>query len=190
VLWGLVNIANILNPWIMSFFTKTPITQSPASTLPKLNITNTKPSTAKYDNNGSEKEGSVVKNATTHASAPSGPADLGVRIIAIGIIDPSTGAFVARMPSANDLAAVQFDIGNYGGTSTGTWYFTAYLPTQSGYTYASVAQAPLAPSDHIINTLRFTDLAASGGTFSVSVDPEAHVSESDKSNNYAEQFLY
>jgi hypothetical protein len=94
------------------------------------------------------------------------PASLSVHIVAVGIIDPGTGAFVRQAPTENDTAAVQFDIANVGGRSTGTWYFTAELPTYpNAYTYNSPAQRSLAPGDHILNTLKFAP--SSGGTFQV-----------------------
>src|SRR3990167_5079959 len=96
------------------------------------------------------------------------PADLSVRITSV-----STDA--AGPP------AVSFDIANVGGTSSGTYSFTANLPTQSGYTYASPTQASLAPSAHILNTLRFTQ--AQSGVVSISLN----ASDANKSNNYASQ---
>lgn len=189
VLWGLVNIANLMSPWITSFFPKTSTTSPSANTLPKANITKIQAEKNKYSNDGSVKEGTVIKNNTSRAPAPNNPADFSVRIIAVGIIDPSTGAFVARTPSTNDMTAVQFDIGNIGGKATGSWHFTATLPTQDGYIYTSSAQEPLAPESHIVNTLRFTDLSQSGGMFSVHVNPDTNVREPNESNNYAEQFI-
>ena len=81
------------------------------------------------------------------------------------------------------MTAVSFDIANVGGTSSGTYSFTANLPTQSGYTYASPAQASLAPGSHVLNTLRFTE--AQSGTVSISVN----ASDANKSNNYASQSI-
>ena len=96
------------------------------------------------------------------------PADLSVRITSVST-------------DAADVTAVSFDIANVGGTSSGTYSFTANLPTQSGYTYASPTQASLAPGSHVLNTLRFTQ--AQSGVVSVSVN----ASDANKSNNYASQ---
>lgn len=132
----------------------------------------------------------TTKTATPVVHRATGPADLSVHIIAIGIIDPTTGTFIQTTPtSPNDMAAVEFDIANIGNSSTGTWYFEAQLPTQSGYTYQSPAQASLAPGDHILNTLRFTQVAQGGGTFTVTVDPSGMVRENNLTNNYASQFV-
>lgn len=119
---------------------------------------------------------STPVSPTLSTPAPStGPADLSVRITGV-----STDAVVT---------SVTFDIANAGGSSSGTWYFTAQLPTAQPYTYSSSAQTPLAPGAHIVNTLRFTGTASGGGTFVVSVDPSNAVAESNESNNGASQWV-
>lgn len=110
---------------------------------------------------------------TTPATTPvHTPANLSVRIIAV-----SVDAY------GNGIAT--FDISNTGGTSTGVWYFTANLPTRSPYTYASPAQAPLAPGSHIVNTLNFTQAAS--GNFYVNVSPAA--GEVNTNDNTALQYV-
>jgi len=111
--------------------------------------------------------------------APKLPTDLSVRIISVSI-------------DASGNGVATFDIANIGGTSSGTYYFGATLPTsafaqgyggtmQTGYIYTSPAQSPLAPQAHVVSTLRFSQ--ARGGTFSVSITaPDAN-----GSNNYASQ---
>ena len=76
-----------------------------------------------------------------------------------------------------------FDIANVGGTSSGTYYFTAQLPTMSGYTYSSPAQSSLAPSAHVVSTLRFSQ--AVSGVFSVSIT----TADANSGNNYASQTM-
>ena len=107
----------------------------------------------------------VVKQTPTY-TAPSGPSDLSVSIISVSADQYGNGTAV-------------FDIVNIGGSESGTYYFTAQLPTRSGYTYSSPAQVSLAPQSHIVSTLRFTQ--AMSGVFSVSVGaPDAN-----QANNYA-----
>ena len=103
-----------------------------------------------------------------------GPADLSVHIISVRV-DPS------------GMGIAEFDIANDGASSSGMYYFEAYLPTQSGYPYSSPAQSSLAPGDHIVNTLRFSQ--ATGGTVSITIDPSNSVHESNENNNYASQSL-
>lgn len=114
------------------------------------------------------------------APKPTTPADLSVRIIAVGVIDPYTGAFVARAPySPNEVSAVQFDIQNVGGSPSGSYTFQANIPTTQPYTFSSQVQPSLGASAHVVNTLRFSP--AVNGTFTVQV----YGSDANQSNNYA-----
>ncbi len=127
-----------------------------------------------------------TKPANTSRYTSGGTPDLSVHIITSGVIDPATGALIARQPtSPSDVSAVEFDIANTGSAPTGTWYFEAYLPTPSGYTYISPAQVSLAPGSHIVNILRFNQVAPGGGVFSVTVDPNGLVRDANRGNNYA-----
>lgn len=132
----------------------------------------------------------VTVPTTPRPVQPIKKADLSVRILAVGVINPSTGLFESRYPSGpNDIAAVQFDIANNGGTSTGNWYFTVNLPMQGTYTYSSPLQANLTPGSHIVNTLRFKPVQSGGGTITVNVDTTYTVSESNESNNSAAMYV-
>jgi hypothetical protein len=111
-----------------------------------------------------------------------GPADLMIRIISVGVIDPISGNIMPRAPiSPAETVAVTFDIKNQGGTATGQWYFTANIPTNPVTSYVSPAQKSLNPGDGIENTLRFTQTAT--GAFTVNVDPSNAVHESNEANN-------
>ncbi len=118
------------------------------------------------------------------APKPVTPADLAVRIIAVGVIDQHTGAFTARAPySPSEVSAVQFDIQNIGGSPSGSYTFQAQIPTSQPYTFTSQVQPSLSAGSHVVNTLRFTP--AVNGTFSVQVTG----SDSRTSNNYASQWV-
>lgn len=136
----------------------TPTLGSPTvTTLPKPETVTATPATTKPE---------ITRPSTASAQ----PADISVRILAVGVIDPTTGTFINRAPvSTYDIVAVQFDIANVGGTATGSYHFSASLPTTNGYGYVSPTQASLAPGAHVMNTLRWTDMSPAGGTFSVSV---------------------
>lgn len=112
----------------------------------------------------------VNQPETPTPTTPTGPADLVVTVISA--TTDVTGASV-----------VTFDIANRGGSSTGTYAFTANLPTQYPYTFISDPQVSLAPGAHIINTLRFNQTVS--GIFTVSVDPSNTVRESNETNNNA-----
>lgn len=106
--------------------------------------------------------------SNTSGQAPATPADLSVRMASVSI-------------DASGQGVATFDIANVGGRSSGTYYFTAQLPTASGYMYSSPAQASLAPGAHVANTLRF-----SGGTPGV-VSVSITTPDSNADNNYASQ---
>lgn len=132
--------------------------------------------------------GTSVTN--TSGEKVAGPADLSVRILAFGVIDQYSGAFVQRAPmNPNEIAAVKFDIGNSGGSSSGAWYFTVQLPMNGSYPYVSPAQMSLSPGSHIENILRFRPMNAGGGNVSVVVDERNMVRESNESNNTASMWM-
>ncbi len=114
------------------------------------------------------------------APRPVSAADLSVRIIAVGVIDSYSGAFVARAPySPSEISAVQFDVHNIGSTPSGSYTFQAQIPTSQPYTYSSQVQPSLAGGAHVVNTLRFTP--AVDGMFTVHL----FATDSRQSNNYA-----
>jgi hypothetical protein len=126
----------------------------------------------------------AAPSPTYTAPKPVTPADLSVRIVAVGVIDPYTGAFIARAPySQSDVSAVQFDIQNVGGSASGSYTFQAQIPTSQPYTFSSQVQPSLAPGSHVVNTLRFSP--AMNGTFSVSVMG----SDRNTGNNYASSWV-
>lgn len=92
--------------------------------------------------------------APATAAVPTTPADLRVSIIEV-------------IPG--DMSTVRFDIANVGGSYSGSYTFTAHLPTQNGYVYSSPVQASLGAGDHVVNTLQFTQSA--GGTITIVVHP-------------------
>ncbi len=97
-----------------------------------------------------------------YASNPYGTPNLAVRIVALGYIDPQTGAFIpfqgAYTPQAPSATmAVQFDIKNIGTKSTPPgWQFTAALPVYPAYTYPSNPEPALAPGSGIIFNLSWS----------------------------------
>lgn len=124
------------------------------------------------------------------AHAGSGPADLSVHLILVGVIDPYSGALLPRAPiSPSEIVGVEFDIANIGGSSTGGWYFTANLPTGlQGYLYTSPLQTSLAPGEHIVNVLRFAPNMRPS-TITVTADPFNRVIESNEANNIISQSM-
>ena len=171
VILGLFRLATLSKSWFYSLFSlKAKSIQIPALSTVKEKIS-----------------ASTTQTTTTTIGDGSNVADLSVRILSVGVIDPISGNIIPREPTRpDDLVAVRFLISNGGGAPTGSWYFTAQLPTTPAYPYSSPAQTSLPPSGSIENMLRFKN-AVPGGVFSVSVDPSNQVKESNESNNSASQ---
>ena len=133
---------------------------------------------------------------TTHKAANllphavSGPADLRVALIEVGVIDPQSGALIPRAPlSPSETVGLEFDIANVGGSATGNWYFTASLPAgYAPYLYTSPLQISLRPGEHIVNVLRFVPNMRPG-TITITADPQGRVYDANRSNNTISQQL-
>jgi len=129
---------------------------------------------------------------TAGGGAPtySGIPDLTARILQVGVIDPATRAFVAKIPQfSNEIAAVRFEVANAGGGKTGAWNFVANLPTVGGYTFTSATQKSLNPGDRVEFTLQFDQLQRGSTFFAVHIDPNNSIQELSEGNNSAEQNL-
>lgn len=142
--------------------------------------------------NGTTAPVTTTKKPTTPSTPvvttpkPIGTPDLEIRIIAVGVIDAYSGMFVSRNPiSPEETVAVKFDVANRGTAASGSWYFSAELPTYPVSPYNSPRQASLAPGAHIESTLRFNQVAIGGGVFNVSADSSNAVAESNEKNNDA-----
>lgn len=102
------------------------------------------------------------------------------RVVNAGPADLSVSGLTGSVDSSGNAAA-SFTIANVGGSSTGTYYFTASLPTQSG-AYTSPIQYSLAPGDRIVNTLNFGPVQG-GGVITVTVIPGG--ADANATNNSA-----
>ncbi len=89
---------------------------------------------------------------------------------------------------AGGFSVVTFDIANVGGSASGGYTFNANLPTSQPYTFYSEPQVSLAPGERIVNTLRFTQTVR--GVFTVVVDPQDMVKESNETNNVTSYEMY
>ncbi len=120
---------------------------------------------------------------TTEVASLSGLADLAVNIDTVGYLaTSSTGSFVGTTTvPQGDAAAVRFTIKNVGTNWSGTWSFTATIPTYPAYTFQSQPQQSLAPGDSIQYTLGFNQ--ATTGTNQVITIKVAAPSDSNAANN-------
>lgn len=112
-----------------------------------------------------------VKTPTASYVAPqqAGPAQLAVSIISGNI-------------NASGDGTVTFNIANVGESTSGSYTFSAILPTAQAYPYVSPEQAPLAPGAHVVSTLSFTNARSGGGLFSVTIEGADANSSSDSAS--------
>jgi hypothetical protein len=117
-------------------------------------------------------------------SNPNGMADLEVRPIAVGYLT-ETGVFVASASvSAHQQAAIKFQIVNVGDKNTGSWTFSADLPSDTDPRFTSGAQQNLGPGDRIEYVLGFKNIKnVAQNTAVVNADPSNMITERSKTNN-------
>ena len=118
------------------------------------------------------------------SSGSSNKADLEVRIIAVGYINPSTGRLATGGTYTDGKIGVQFEIRNNGGRSASNFSFEAELPTFDDEVYESNNDLDLNPGEAMELTIGF-DNVRSNGFFDIAVDPEDEIDESDERNNTA-----
>lgn len=142
---------------------------------------------------GQKTTNTIQIGGTSTTGTLSGLPDLITTINAVGYLTTtSPDSFVANstVPSSG-TAAVNFTIKNIGTNVTGSWCFTATIPTQSFYLYQSQAQQSLAPGDSIDYTLGFTqadrgaDKMVSVSANSITPSCNYAITESKTDNNNA-----
>ncbi len=114
-----------------------------------------------------------------------GKADLAIYLMSTGILDKSTGQFIAtKVISSTDRPAVKFKVINEGGSPSGVWDFSTILPTTDHKIFTSPAEISLKTGELIEFTLGFDNPALTGqNSVLISVDEGNQVSESRKDNN-------
>lgn len=121
-------------------------------------------------------------------SNPSGFIDLAPRIIEVGLVDKTSGAFAATTTPNRTLSthrvAVRFAIENLGTKTSGQWTFNAVLPTFPSHIFSSPTQQALGPGDRIEYTLSFDSFVdADEGILTINIDPVSRINEPNKENN-------
>lgn len=150
--------------------------------------TNPKPSTGYGTSPGTPTSGTYVIGGTGSAPALYGLPDLIVTIKGVGYLaSASADSFVATSTVPNgSRPAISFTIKNVGTNSTGTWRFSASIPTQTAYIYQSQSQQSLNPGDSIDYTLGFDQAnRGSGQMVSITANFDRAVAESNSNNNSA-----
>jgi len=126
---------------------------------------------------------------TIPAPAPHGLADFMVQATVVGYLTTnSTNSFVAStiVPSGSH-PAVKFTVKNIGTNWSGTWRFTATIPTRGTYTYTSDVQPSVGPNGTIDYVLGFDrEQPGTQQSVVVHVNDTRIAPESDYTNNRIE----
>ena len=137
---------------------------------------------------GKETTSVTELSGTSKPVVLSGLPDLQVAIREIGYLaTTSASSFVASSTvPVGSRPAVNFTIKNVGTNASGSWRFSASIPTQTAYLYQSPAQQTLAPGDSIDYTLGF-DQAISGTNkiITITANFDSAFAESTMKNNTA-----
>lgn len=114
-----------------------------------------------------------------------GKADLTVRVTEIGYLrSATTDSFVKdnEVPEG-ERPAIKFRVTNIGTNTSGSWKFSAKLPTTTSYTFESRAQQSLAPGQYVDFTLGFDRAKDGENRISLKIDTKDDVDESNENNN-------
>lgn len=133
-----------------------------------------------------------LPGTTVYQNNPNGQADLTARILEIGTISTTTGAFIPkREVGTYDRGAIRFEVINVGNKTSDSWTFAAVLPTFPDYIFQSESQQPLRPGDRIEFTIGFDSVKRQAQSeFRINVDPIGSVKESNKDNNIIKGTFY
>ncbi len=110
-------------------------------------------------------------------------ADLKISLMKIGYLDTNGNFVPSTVIPSGYRAAIMFNVQNIGDKNTGTWAFTAYLPSQSNPVYSSAIQQNIAPGSGVIYTLGFDNIKPSNNKVTITVDSNSSVLERSEVNN-------
>lgn len=165
--------------------------ETDATSTPALPI-HSKPITKQFATIAGMKTSGTYQISGTAAPALSGLPDLAVVINATGYLTTtSTDSFIVNSTvPAGMRPAVSFTIKNVGTNTTGSWRWSASVPTSTGYIYQSQPQQSLNPGDSIDYILGF-DQASIGAneTISVTANFDHAIQESNMNNDSASATL-
>jgi subtilase family serine protease len=103
----------------------------------------------------------------------------------------STGAFYPSSSlSQYDNVAVKFEVENKGGQNIGYWSMRAELPTENNDHQIYGPLTSLAPGQKTEFTLGFDNPKTGNQIFTIKVDHNNNISESNESNNTASRSLH
>ena len=143
----------------------------------------------------SPQPGKETSTTTQISGAPATPALYGLADLAVTIdqkgylATTSAESFVATSTVPHgSRPAIVFTVKNVGTNVTGTWNFTAQIPTATAYVYTAPTQQVLRPGESIQFTLGF-DQASAGASQQISINLNPGGSDANTANNDASATL-
>ncbi len=154
-------------------------------TTPTTPTTPTVPTTPTTPVAGNPSSSTHLIGSGAGSSNPNGYVDLTARVLEIGYVDKSTGAFTASStPRRNERVAVRFAVENLGTKTSPQFDFNAVLPTIPTHVFSAPMQQELRPGDRIEFTIGFDSFVdANEGTLIINIDPSNRINEKNKDNN-------
>lgn len=160
---------------------------TPKPTTPVTGVTPKPPKTP-----GTTTTNTYTYTGTSTPSNPNGVVNLRGKVIAVGVLDRTTGEFTASTSiNISARVGVKFEIENIGTRTSSAWSFIAQLPTTPFHSFQSAAQIPLAPGDKIEYTLGFDSVEGQKKVqFLLNVDPSAQTYDVDRTNNLVRHDIF
>jgi uncharacterized cupredoxin-like copper-binding protein len=126
-----------------------------------------------------------VAPSVPYNPAYSGKADLAVRVLQVGRLNTATNLITSQTQfTYGDTVGIRFEVRNDGDANTGSWNFTAALPSVTTPSYTAPTQVSLRPGESIQFTLGFSALTNQyNSMITVNVDSTNMVPESNEGNN-------
>ncbi len=116
-------------------------------------------------------------------SNPYGVADLSLISLQVGTVASDNSFMPQPIISRYEKGAAQFIVKNNGTKETGTWYFSATVPSNGNYTFTSRPQPSLLPGASATLLITFDQLQAGLHNVSIQLDPYNYTPESNEYNN-------
>lgn len=157
----------------------TPVATTPITETPKTEEkTVKKPETKTPEKTVEQKQVLVPVKKSDDA----GLADLKPVITRVGVL--VNGALVEKTVFApGDVVVVRFDVTNHGTKVAKAWTFSATLPSNPVFTYASDVQEDLYAGATAHLTMTFDRLSSGTGIIAINVDAQKKIAESSEGNN-------
>lgn len=114
-----------------------------------------------------------------------GKPDLAIRVLQVGRLNTANNLISPQTQFAyGETVGIKFEVRNDGDANTGSWNFSAILPSTATPVYSAPTQVSLRPGESIQFTLGFSNASnQNNALIIINVDPSNFISESNELNN-------